>query len=78
MSTFADELLSILANPGVHSAESVRKLSQEDQHALAAFALKVVDVWQKGGPLNESQLCALWTLGFVMGHNWVKNHWALW
>jgi len=58
--------------------DTVRKLDEEDQQALAALATAVARVWLAEGPLDEGGLSALWVSAFPIGHDWVKEHWALW
>ena len=78
MSGFSEELLRIVFDKHVSTEESVRKLSEEDQVALANFATLIVKGWQSDGPLSDGDLAAFWVSAFVYGHNWVKDHWVLW
>lgn len=72
MLTHKDRILETL--PG----ESLSKLSEEDQEALRWFFAE----WVKGLTIDEFNksysLKSLVALGFILGHNWVKEHWALW
>lgn len=78
MSKFGDELSRVFVEKSLVTEDTVRKLSEEDQRALVQFATQIVRVWLEDGTLNEEDLAALWVTGFAFGHNWVKEHWALW
>lgn len=58
------------------TAESFRKLSEEDQNALRLFFQHWAEVFEENPQtISGGSLIAL---GFILGHNWVKEHWALW
>ena len=78
MSKFSEELEKLLAEKSGATIASVRKLSEEDQRALAIFAGRIVAIWLEDGPLTDNELAALWVSAFAFGHNWVKEHWVLW
>jgi hypothetical protein len=78
MGTLGEELEKILTNVPLTSIDSVRKLSQEDQQVLATFADRVAEAWSQGGTIDKADLSAILVYGFVIGHNWVKEHWTLW
>lgn len=78
MSKFSEELERIVLDKGSLTEDSVRKLSQEDQKALANCASSIVKGWQLDGQMDDNDLAAFWVSAFVCGHNWVKEHWVLW
>ena len=55
---------------------SFRKLSKEDQDDLRQFFQFWVEVGERES-LTISGV-SLVALGFILGHNWVKEHWVLW
>ena len=55
---------------------SFRKLSEEDQNALRSFFHSWAEAEEKGSQTTSS--ASFIALGFILGHNWVKEHWVLW
>ena len=83
MSTLAEELDKMSTPDKVLRtlvpAETFQQLTIEDQQALRDYFM----VWAKadadirpGHSLNYA--AGLIALGFLLGHNWVKDHWTLW
>lgn len=55
---------------------SLKKLPDEDQEALRSFFrdwAKTADTLPAG--VSSASLIAL---GFILGHNWVRDRWTLW
>ena len=83
MGKLKEELKKELSNLDLLPANSVGKLSQEDQAALKecfeviGLAAGVMDQVQSN-PDSITSGAAAATFGFILGHNWVKDHWALW
>lgn len=56
--------------------QTFKKLSEEDQTALRSFFQGWAEVSEKGQePASGASLIAV---GFILGHNWVTEHWSLW
>ena len=59
----------------MHTGVTFQKLSHEDQVALRSFFRRWAEAADKEPETSSAGLIAI---GFMLGHNWVKDHWALW
>lgn len=79
MSSLKDELTNLINAYGMGkdvTQSTVGLMQKEDQADLAEFARKVALNWM-GRPVDNDDV-ALFIYGFMIGHDWVKKHWALW
>lgn len=77
MGELSDELLALIRTLGPNCTEdSLDKLPLEQQRDIKDFALEVTTNWMER-PVSKTEI-TLFLYGFLIGHNWVKDHWALW
>jgi hypothetical protein len=55
---------------------TLKAMIDQDQQDIADFAVIVTTGWLDR-PANRQE-AMLFLYGFVLGHDWVKEHWSLW
>ena len=80
MSKFS-EALDEVSTENINPDVTVELMSEEDQATLSAYmhvtAKEIVEDPETTDDKEHLVASAL-LYGFSMGHNWVKDHWALW
>lgn len=60
--------------------QTLDRLSEEDKESLNEFMSQISSyvVGRFTGARPEMSIHVAILFGFILGHNWVKDHWVLW